>query len=92
MALLDDLPDDVQVAWFGQPWDNGCTPDLKVPAPDEDDLCAECTFKFGRGTTGAFVRDAGGNWKPYHRDCYWELLEEREAAERVAKGLGGNRW
>lgn len=92
MALLDDLPDDVQVAWFGHPWDENCTPDIKVPAPDEDTLCAKDQFPMGRGTTGAYVKDAEGGWHPYHRDCYWELEEERQASDAVVKGLGGNDW
>lgn len=92
MALLDDLESDVQVAWFGHPWDDGCTPDIKVPAPDEDALCGVCAFRMGRGTTGAYVRTADGQWHPHHRDCYWELLEERGAADRVSKALGANEW
>ena len=92
MAMLDDLDESVQVAWFGHPWDKGCTPDIKVPSPDEDELCKGCLFAIGRGTTGAVVRDGEGDWHPYHRDCYWELLEERQASETVSKGLGGNDW
>lgn len=92
MAKLDDLEPDVQVAWFGHPWDDGCSEDIHVPAPDEDELCRKDLFQIGRGTSGAYVRDAEGEWLPYHRDCYWELLEEREAAQRVSKALGAQEW
>lgn len=86
MAKLDELEDDVQVAWFGSPWDSNCTPDIQVPVPEEE-LCRRCSFAIGHGTAGACIRDAEDQWHPYHRDCYWELEEEREAAQAVREGL-----
>lgn len=86
MIKLDELPDDTYVVWFGQPWDQYCTPDIEIEVPSEE-LCHECMFAIGHKTTGAAVKDDEGRWLYYHRDCYWEMLHEKAATEVVADGL-----
>lgn len=86
MPKLDELPADVYVAWFGLPWDEYCTNDIKIPCP-EDMLCHKCVFQIGSRSTGAAVKTADGDWIYYHRDCYWEHLEEVANLHMAADAL-----
>lgn len=85
MPKLDELPDDVRVAFFGK-WE-GVDHSLKVEAPDEDELCYVCTFRIGYKVSGASVKDADDVWVHYHGECYMEALQASTATEVVADRL-----
>lgn len=77
MRKLADFPDEIGVAWFGEPWDDRCSEDIQTVVPDWED-CHGCGLIIGQGVTGASVRDSDDEWLHYHRDCYWEAAEDME--------------
>lgn len=85
MPKLDELPEDVSVAFFGK-WE-GVDTALKVEAPDEGELCHLCIYRIGYKIAGAAVKDADGRWVFYHGECYLEALEASTATEVVADTL-----
>lgn len=81
MLKLDELAGDARVAFFGK-WAD--VPDeLLVEAPDPHELCHQCVFAIGSRTTGASVKTDTEDWVHYHRDCYFEAVQESTAHDAV---------
>lgn len=77
---LDELPDDARVVFFGKWADDDL---LLVEAPDPGELCHQCAFAIGSRTTGASVKTDTDDWVHYHRDCYFEAVQESTAHDAV---------
>ena len=83
MIKLDEVPDDVAVAWFGKPWDDACTDDIQVEIP-EGYFCNRCITEFNERSSGTAVRDTGITWNFYHADCWGEhIMEARDIIRDV---------
>lgn len=83
---LEDLPADVEVAWFGHKWDSGCTEDIRVEPP-ETEWCHGCFDPLGEKSSGVAARDAAGRWLFYDPVCWGEHIADAKHA--VRDKLGG---
>lgn len=81
-SKLEDLPATVEVAWFGKKWDEGCTDDIRVYAP-EGEFCHGCFDPLGVRSSGVAERQRDGTWHYYDPACWGDLLKERYAKDTL---------
>lgn len=83
MQKLDEIPDDVDVVWFGRSWDpKGCTEETRI-YPPEGEFCHGCIGPLGVRSSGVATRDAEGRWIYFDPGCWGDYLAEKYAAETL---------
>lgn len=82
MMKLEDVPADVTVVWFGKKWDEGCTENIHVYAPDGE-YCHECATTLGPRSSGVAERNEDNRWYYYDPTCWGDVLNERYAKETL---------
>lgn len=87
MMKLSEVPDDVDVVWWGKKWDEGCREEIRIEPPSGE-FCHECVDSLGERSAGVAARDADNRWLFYDPACWGEAEAERYARE----ALEGNNW
>lgn len=85
MKTLDEIPADVEVAWFGTPWDDGCTPEIRIEIP-EGYFCNLCVNEFTDRSSGTAARTADRSWNYFHSDCWGEVVVDAQDIIRDVLG------
>lgn len=83
MMRLDEVPDGIDVVWFGRGWDDGCTADLRVEAPSSE-FCHGCLDPVGPRASGVVSRDSDGRWLFYDPVCWGDAIAAAKEAIRDA--------
>lgn len=74
--------------WFGvRGWDHEfCRRENHVEVP-EGELCQNCFHPIGATASGFMLANDAGDWTPWHSDCYYDAILERDATGLVQERL-----
>lgn len=86
MKTLDEFAPDVEVAWFGKPWDDECTEAIRIEVP-EGYFCNLCITEFTAQSSGTAARSADHSWNYFHADCWGEVVVD---AQDIIRDVLGN--
>ena len=82
MQKLDEIPDNIEVVWFGSKWDNDCVEEIRIHPPEQE-FCHGCYQPIGVRASGVAERQEDGHWVYFDPVCWGDVLAARYAKEAL---------